>query len=77
MGQHPVGPFPPARMGIGEEGSFADDYESVASDFPVRGNPVPDAHFSTILREHGVHRLYTTDADFRKFPFLDVVNPLE
>ena len=30
----------------------------------------------TILRQHGVRRLYTADADFRKFDFLEVVNPL-
>jgi predicted nucleic acid-binding protein len=41
----------------------------------VRGNLVPDAHLAALLRQHGVRRLYTNDADFRKFAFLDVRNP--
>ena len=41
-----------------------------------RGNFVPDAHIAAILRQHGVHRIYTADIDFRKFAFLEVVNPL-
>ena len=43
----------------------------------VRGNAVPDAHVATLLRQHGVNRVYSTDADFRKFSFLEVINPLE
>ena len=62
---------------IGEEPSFADDYESVAGAFPIRGNLVPDAHLAVILQEHGVKRLYSTDTDFRKFGFLEVINPLD
>jgi len=41
----------------------------------VRGNHVPDAHLATILRQNGVRTIYTADADFRKFPFLEVVDP--
>jgi len=62
---------------IGEESSFADDYRSATRAFPVRGNLVPDAHLAVILQEHGVRRLYTTDTDFRRFGFLEVINPLE
>ena len=62
---------------VGEEPTFAEDYESATSRFAVRGNLVPDAHFAVILREHGVKRLYSTDTDFRKFDFLDVVDPLK
>lgn len=40
------------------------------------GNLVPDAHLASILRQHGVKRTYTADADFRKFDFWEVVNPL-
>ncbi|HEX4996888.1 MAG TPA: TA system VapC family ribonuclease toxin [Terriglobia bacterium] len=61
---------------IGEESSFALDYTAATRAFSVRGNLVPDAHLAVILREHGVKRLYTTDVDFRKFDFLEVVNPL-
>jgi predicted nucleic acid-binding protein len=42
----------------------------------VRGNLVPDAHLATILRQHGVGTLYTSDRDFLKFGFLEVRDPL-
>lgn len=60
---------------IGEQAGFAEEYEVVTGAFPVRGNLVPDAHLATILRQHGVGTLYSADADFRKFEFLEVVNP--
>jgi hypothetical protein len=28
-----------------------------------------------LLKQHGVRTVYTRDADFRKFPFLDVRDP--
>jgi predicted nucleic acid-binding protein len=30
---------------------------------------------ATVLREHGIRRFDTADTDFRKFDFLEVVNP--
>jgi len=60
---------------IGEQPGFAREYEEVTSYFSVRGNHVPDAHLATILRQNGVKTIYTADADFRKFPFLEVVDP--
>lgn len=60
---------------IGEQPGFLEDYETVTGSFSVRGNHVPDAHLATILRQNGVRRIYSADADFRKFAFLDVVNP--
>jgi len=35
-----------------------------------------DAHFTLLLRQHGVAKLYTHDKDFRTFSFLDVRDPL-
>ena len=67
--------LPRARI-IGETESFAHDYEAVTKDILVKGNLVPDAHIATILRQHGVRRIYTADSDFRKFHFLEVINPL-
>lgn len=61
---------------ITEEPGFTDDYLSMTSGMIVRGNLVPDAHLATILRQHGVRRIYTADTDFRKFDFLEVINPL-
>lgn len=61
---------------IGETEDFAFDYAETMAKLPVRGNLVPDAQLATILREHGVKRLYSTDVDFRKFTFLEVLDPL-
>lgn len=61
---------------ITEEPGFASDYLNMTSEVIVRGNLVPDAHLATILRQHGVRRIYTADTDFRKFDFLEVINPL-
>ena len=60
---------------IGEQSGFSGEYERVTGSFSVRGNHVPDAHLATILRQNGVKTIYTADADFRKFPFLEVVDP--
>ena len=61
---------------ITEEPGFADDYVVATDGITTRGNLVPDAHIATILRQHGVRRIYTADTDFRKFAFLEVINPL-
>jgi predicted nucleic acid-binding protein len=37
---------------------------------------VQDAHLAAVLRRHGVTRLYTNNRDFRKFDFLEAVDPL-
>ena len=67
--------LPRARV-IQEAASFALDYAEVAKSAGIYGNLVPDAHIATILRQHGVRRFYTADTDFKKFDFLEVVNPL-
>lgn len=66
--------LPNVRL-LAEEAGFLDVYRAVAGDFPVRGNLVPDAHLAALLKQHGVRVLYTRDADFRKFPFLEVRDP--
>lgn len=66
--------LPRARV-IQETASFALDYAEVSKSAGIYGNLVPDAHIATILRRHGVRRFYTADTDFKKFGFLEVVNP--
>jgi len=66
--------LPHVRVLFEKEGFFR-RYRDVAERFPVRGNLVPDAHLASILRQHGVRRLYTNDRDFKKFDFLDVRDP--
>jgi hypothetical protein len=61
---------------IGEQEGFAGEYARISCQAGVKGNLVPDAHLAVILRQHGVSRIYTADADFRKFEFLQVINPL-
>lgn len=48
----------------------------VAAQLPdLRGNPVHDMHTAVLMREHGVRQICTRDADFRRFPFLEVIDP--
>lgn len=61
---------------IGEEDGFWDLYRETTSTVPTRGNLVPDAHLAALVRQHGIVRLYTHDRDFRKFPHLDMRDPL-
>lgn len=42
----------------------------------LRGNLMHDLHTAVLMREHGVSRICTRDADFHRFPFLTVVDPL-
>lgn len=62
---------------IPEQDGFAEVYSAATAGLHVRGNLVPDAHIATILLQHGVRRIYTADSDFRKFNFLEVINPLD
>jgi toxin-antitoxin system PIN domain toxin len=43
----------------------------------LRGNVLHDVHTAILMREHGVRRVVTRDADFHRFPFVEVVDPLE
>lgn len=65
---------PQVRL-IAEKKSFFVDYQEATADMMIRGNLVPDAQLAILLQEHGVKTLYTNDSDFRKFPFLNPVNP--
>ena len=42
----------------------------------LSGNLLHDFHTAVLMREHGVARVMTRDADFRRFPFLEVIDPL-
>lgn len=66
--------LPRCRL-ITEEGNFADTYQPVTEHHTARGNLVPDAHIATLLQQHGVDRIYSSDQDFRKFDFLKVIDP--
>lgn len=42
----------------------------------LRGNLAHDLHTAVLMREHGISRICTRDADFHRFAFLTVVDPL-
>lgn len=42
----------------------------------IRGNVMHDLHIAVLMRENGIERICTFDQDFRRFPFLTVVDPL-
>ena len=55
----------------------ADVAGEVLAEFPhIAGNLFHDAHTAILLREHGIARICTRDADFNRFPFLDVFDPV-
>ncbi|MBI2212596.1 MAG: PIN domain-containing protein [Acidobacteria bacterium] len=39
------------------------------------GNLMHDAHTAVLMREHGIRRICTRDMDFRRFPFVEIVDP--
>jgi hypothetical protein len=43
----------------------------------ISGTLLHDAHTAILMREHGIRTIYTRDNEFRRFPFLDVVDPIE
>jgi len=52
--------------------------EQVIGEFPhLAGNLLHDAHTAILMREHGIRQICTRDADFHRFPFLEVVDPIQ
>ena len=49
----------------------------ILEEFPeLSGNVMHDVHTVAIMREHGIHVIYTRDTDFHRFPDLDVRDPV-
>ena len=42
----------------------------------LAGSILHDAHTVILMREHGIRRIYTRDADFSRFSDLEVIDPL-
>lgn len=50
----------------------------VIADIPhLSGNLLHDTHTAVLMREHGIRRICTRDTDFHRFPFLEVIDPLQ
>ena len=43
----------------------------------LAGNLWHDVETASLMREHGIRRIYTRDRDFRSFPFLEPVDPVK
>jgi len=56
----------------------ADVAGQVFAELPhLSGNLLHDAHTAILMREHGIRRVCTRDTDFHRFPFLEVLDPLQ
>jgi toxin-antitoxin system PIN domain toxin len=56
----------------------ADVAGEVISELPhLAGNLLHDAHTAILMREHGIRSICTRDTDFNRFPFLEVIDPLQ
>jgi hypothetical protein len=52
--------------------------EQVIGEIPhLAGNLLHDAHTAILMREHGIRQICTRDADFHRFSFLEIVDPLQ
>ena len=65
----------PQVQTLAEGAGFWDVYADVSTECGVVANLVPDAHLVAILKQHGIKTLYTHDRDFRKFDFIEAVDP--
>ena len=43
----------------------------------LAGNLFHDTHTAILMREHGIRQVCTRDTDFHRFPFLEVLDPLQ
>jgi uncharacterized protein len=58
-------------------GRHADVVSGVIAELPhLAGSILHDAHTAILMREHGIRQICTRDADFSRFPFLEVIDPL-
>ena len=56
----------------------ADVASEVFSELPyLAGNILHDAHTAILMREHGIRQICTRDTDFSRFPFLEIIDPLQ
>ncbi|MCY4187810.1 MAG: PIN domain-containing protein [Bryobacterales bacterium] len=51
--------------------------QTIAETPALRGNLMHDLHTAVLMREHGISKICTRDSDFRHFPFLTIIDPLQ
>jgi toxin-antitoxin system PIN domain toxin len=63
---------------LGPSQRHAEIAEQVFTELPhLTGNLLHDAHTAILMREHGLRRICTRDTDFHRFPFLEVIDPVQ
>lgn len=68
----------PSFRVLGETDRHAAFAARTIAEIPLlAGNVLHDVHTAAVMREHGVRRVCTRDTDFHRFPFLEVVDPME
>ena len=61
-----------------EKNGFFEIYREISAEAGiVSGNLVHDAHIAALMKAHGVKKIYTLDAQFRIFSFLEVIIPFK
>jgi hypothetical protein len=58
----------------GEAEGFWPVFKDTAGSRP-RGNDVPDAHLTALMRQHGVRLIWTRDRDLRRFEGIEARDP--
>jgi uncharacterized protein len=67
----------PSLRVLGHSSEHARVVSDVLAQVPgLSGNLFHDAHTAFLMREHGIRRIYTRDADFHRFGFLEVIDPV-
>ncbi|MBI2981313.1 MAG: PIN domain-containing protein [Deltaproteobacteria bacterium] len=49
--------------------------ESLVNEVSLKGNLWHDGHTATLMKEHGIREIVTSDTDFHKFNWIKVNNP--
>lgn len=67
----------PALIILSESENHARAVAELTRDYAMMsGNILHDFHKAALMREHGIKKILTHDADFYRFKFLEVVDPL-
>lgn len=65
---------PPHVRTAGEDDGFWALYRDTRN-HTDRGNDIPDGHIATLMRQHGVAKIYTRDRDLRRFDGIVAEDP--
>jgi len=68
--------FPNATI-LQEGASHQEDLKNAMSQSGFKqGAFIHDCHIAALLHENGIRTIVTADSDFRRFPFLEVIDPI-